>query len=117
MHTYKTQLRQVLANHGWEVTEVVQPDDWWADEFWKLESRKNAWGLPLVLTFLVDPMWDAPRKPGQGIWAIIATDQVPADRLSAEPGIAKLYLAKGRFDKNVLEFVTALDTYRNCGKA
>src|SRR5262249_14747921 len=33
---------RLLADHGWEVVEVLAPDDWWADEFWKVQSRRNA---------------------------------------------------------------------------
>jgi hypothetical protein len=55
MQAYKTQLRRRLAERGWEVVEVVEGVGWWADEHWKVQSRRNAWGLELVLTFLVDP--------------------------------------------------------------
>src|SRR5262249_51755087 len=113
MQAYKTQLRQRLADHGWEVVEVIDSDEWWADEFWKVQSRRNAWGLEIVLTFLVDPMWDAPRKKGQGIWAVSATTDVPADRLSAEAGIGELCMVKGRFDEKLAAFVDSLDVYRD----
>jgi hypothetical protein len=113
MHAYKTQLRQLLSDHGWEVVEVLEPGDWWADEIWKIESRRNAWGLAIVLTFLVDPMWDAPRKKGQGVWAIGATERVPTERPVGERGIAELCMVKGRFNEKLTAFVAALDVYRN----
>jgi hypothetical protein len=113
MHAYKTQLRQLLSDHGWEVVEVLEPDDWWADEFWKIESRRNAWSLAIVLTFLVDPMWDAPRKKGQGVWAIGATERVPTERPVGQRGIAEVCMVKGRFNEKLTAFVAALDVYRN----
>ncbi|HJZ91337.1 MAG TPA: hypothetical protein VKE40_10730 [Gemmataceae bacterium] len=113
MQAYQIQLRQLLEDHGWEVVGVLESDDWWADEFWKIESRRNAWGLAIVLTFLVDPMWDASRKKGQGVWAIGATERVPTERPSAERGIAELCIMKGRFNEKLAAFVDALDEYRN----
>jgi hypothetical protein len=113
MQAYKTQLWQLLADHGWEVVEVIAPDDWWADEFWKVQSRRIAWGLEIVLTFLVDPMWEAPRKQGQGVWAVSATTVIPADRLRAESGIGELCTVKGRFDQQLALFISTLDAYRD----
>src|SRR5262245_5133334 len=113
MQANKTQLRKYLADHGWEIVEVVDSDDWWADEYWKLQSRRNLWGYEIVLTFLVDPMWDAPRKKGRGVWAIAASDDIPPDRLTAERGIAKLCMVKGRFDEKLEAFVASLDAHRN----
>src|SRR5262245_43984201 len=90
MQAYKSQIRQCLMNHGWEIVEVLDVDDWWVDEFWKIASRRNARGLEIVLTFLVDPQWDAPRKKGQGVWTITATEGIPPDRLSADRCITEL---------------------------
>jgi hypothetical protein len=112
MQAYKVQLRQLLTDRGWEVVEVIDSDEWWADESWKVQSRRHAWGLEVVVTFLVDPMWDAPRKKGQGVWAVSATTGIPTDRLSAEGGIAELCMVKRRFDQKLAAFVGALDTYR-----
>src|SRR5262249_17848462 len=109
MHVYKTELRQHLTDDGWEVIDVVASEDWWADEFWKVQSRRNLWGHEIVLTFLVDPMWDAPRKKGQAVWAIAATEEMPSDRLGAEAGIAALCMTKGRFNENLEAFVAAID--------
>lgn len=112
MHAYKAQLRQALSDHGWEVVEVLQSHDWWADEFWKIESRRIAWGLTVVVTFLVDPMRDGPRKKGRGVWAIGATECVPTER-PIECGIAEFSMMTGRFDEKLAAFVAALDVYRN----
>jgi hypothetical protein len=113
MQTYKSQLRRRLADHGWEVVEVMDSDAWWADEFWKVQSRRNLWGFELVLTFLVNPLWDAPRKNGRGVWAVGVTQGVPADRLSAEQGVTELCLMKGLFDEKLTAFVASIDAYRN----
>jgi hypothetical protein len=113
MQAYKSQLRRRLADHGWEVVEVIDSDDWWADEFWKVQSRRNLWGFELVVTFLVNPLWDAPRKKGQGVWAVGVTQGMPTDRLIAEQGIAELCLMKGRFDEKLVAFVAFIDAYRD----
>jgi hypothetical protein len=112
VQTYKAQLQRHLVDHGWEVVEVNACDDWWADEFWKVQSRRNSWGFELVLTFLVDPQWETPGKKRQGVWLIAATEAVPTDRLVAEAGIGHLHLGKGRFDEKLKAFVASLDTHR-----
>ncbi len=112
LSAYKGQLHHCLAERGWEVVEVIDSDDWWADEYWKIQSRRNLWGYEVVLTFLVNPLWDAPRKKGQGVWAVGATESIPEDRLAAETGIGELCLVKGKFDKKLQAFVVALDRYR-----
>lgn len=113
MQAYKTQLGKLLVDHGWEVVEVIDSDEWWADEFWKVQSRRQAWGLEVVLTFLVDPMWDDARKKGQEVWAVSVTTDIPADRLSAEAGIGLLCTLKGRFDQKLEAFIGALDAFRD----
>jgi len=45
---YKSQLRRRLADHGWEVVKVIDADDWWTDEFWKVRSCRNFWGFELI---------------------------------------------------------------------
>ena len=113
MHAYKNQLWHGLVDQGWEIVEVVASDEWWADEFWKVQSLRNRWGLEIILAFLVNPLWDAPRKKGQGVWSISASEGFPGDRLGAEKGIADLCMAKGRFDEKLAAFLAALDAYRN----
>jgi hypothetical protein len=113
MQPYQSQLRKSLAEHGWEVVEVIDSDEWWADEFWKVQSRRNLWGHEIVLTFLVHPLWDAPRKKGRGVWAVSAAEAIPQDRLAAEAGIAELCTVKGRYDEQLAAFVAALDAYRD----
>src|SRR4051794_14433719 len=113
MHAYKTQLHKRLEEHGWEVVEVLASDEWWADEFWKVQSRRNLWGYEIVLVLLVDPLWGGPRKKGQGVWAITVTEKTPTDRLTAEQGSAALCMMKGRFDEKLEAFLAVIDAHRN----
>ena len=113
MESFKVQLRRHLVDHGWEVEEVLASDDWWADEFWKVQSRRNLWGFEVVLTFLVDPQW-LDFHAGQRIWAIAVTEGMPVGRLEASTqSIALLVMVKGRFDAELATFGAALDTHRN----
>jgi hypothetical protein len=113
MQAYKSQLRRALVDHGWEIVEVLDSDDWWADEYWKVQSRRNLWGLEVFLTFWVDPLWEGPRKRGTGVWAVGMTRDSPENRLGAEQGIAELCLRRGRFDEKLATFVASLDSYRD----
>jgi hypothetical protein len=116
VQTYKTQLRRRLAEHGWEVVEVSKSDEWWVDEFWKVQSRRNLWGYEIVLTFLVDPLWEGGNK-SQGVWAIAANDQMPADRVAAESGFRLLSMSRGRFDEQLAAFITTINDHRNAQEA
>jgi hypothetical protein len=114
MHAYKSQLRERLMANGWEVVAVEEGFDWWADEHWMVQSRRNLWGHEVVLTFIVHPLWDAPRKRGQGVWEVVATEAIPEEQpVGEEEGITWLYLTKGRFDHNLDAFVRSLNDYRN----
>ena len=114
MPTHKEQLSTGLRDRGWEIVQVAEEgEDWWADEHWTAESRKNHWGKSVIVHFLVDPMWDGPRKKGQGVWAISATSSMPGDRIDAERGVAFLRLQKGHFGEQLLAFLDGLETWRN----
>jgi hypothetical protein len=70
-------LRRQLPTQGWEVAEIEQPfeDEWWAAEFWFLESAWSPRGVRLYLTFLVDPM-----DGRHGIWSVHASRERPKER-------------------------------------
>jgi hypothetical protein len=112
MEAFKSELLQLLIERGWERVEVVEGEDWWVDEFWKIRSRRNVSDFEIVLTFLVDPMWDSPRRKGEGVWAVSATEEFPVDQLAANRGFAKCP-AKLRFHQELQGFVEALDAHRN----
>jgi hypothetical protein len=118
MQTHKSLLQAHLERNGWEVTEVMEGVDWWADEHWRIESRWNQWGLELIVTFLVDPMWDDVRKKGEGVWAAIVTESIPEGRPTFDldkVSVAWLRMkgGKGSFDPQLDAFVDAINTYRN----
>jgi len=113
MSSYKDLLRERLDRAGWELL-LIDPEgiDWWAGELWHIRSIRQAWGLELVLSFLVDPMEESGRSKPR-IWAISATPNVPSDRLGAGQGVALLPMSKGHFETRLEEFVEALQAYRN----
>jgi hypothetical protein len=113
MSSYKDLLRERLERSGWELSST-DPDgiDWWAAELWHIRSMRQAWGLELVLSFLVDPMEQSGRSKPH-IWAISADPHVPSDRLRAGQGVALLTMSKGHFETRLQDFVEALEAYRN----
>lgn len=113
MATHKDQLLQGLTARGWDQVEVDETGlDWWADEYWRIRSKRESRSLEIVLTFLVDPGFEGPRKKGQGIWAIAVSADVPRHRLDVMKDV-ELCMLKGRFDQKLLEFLDQLDAYRN----
>ncbi len=104
MKTYKEILLKKLANDGWELRLRNDHTDWWVDEHWKIKSVVHNWGMEIFIHFLVDPQYEGIKK-SSAVWAISATHSMPRDRIEAEQGIALMALSKGKFDKNISEFV------------
>ena len=106
----QTQLTNVLTQDGWSIKEKKVEDlDWWADEQWLIESQWSPVGFQLFLTFLVEPMWTGNRKKGQGIWAIGAAVQRPADRWEQDC----LVQVNPNWTKHLAEFITRLSALRD----
>ncbi len=113
MATYKDQLLKALSESGWEQLEVNEEGiDWWGDEMWKMRSIREQWGMELYLTFLVDPLWEGPRKKSQGIWAILATSEFPTDWRQPHGKIATLSMAKRKFGPKLNAFIRDIHAYR-----
>jgi hypothetical protein len=87
MRLFKQQLLDLLRDHGWELVSRDGDTDWWVEEHWLVRSVRENWGAKLVLSFLVDPHYNGPKK-SRAIWMIGATTEMPQDRLEAERGIA-----------------------------
>ncbi|MEW6211643.1 MAG: hypothetical protein AB1631_24985 [Acidobacteriota bacterium] len=113
MSTYKKILLESLIDEDWELIEAFDCNhDWWCDEHWLIRSVRENWGIEVMIFFLVDPMWDTPRKKGQGIWAIAATDKFPERWGEAGSRIATLTLSKRRFNQKLVSFLSSLNHYR-----
>jgi len=113
MATYKQLLLERLAEDGWEQTESLEIDEWWAEACWRVRSTKQQWGLELFITFLIDPQWDGAHtgeKPP--VWAIVATEQLPETRTPTDE-VALLSMSKRHFETKLEEFARELATYRN----
>lgn len=111
MAGHKEQLLRALSDDGWEQSEVCVDTEWWAAEHWTIRSVREAYGLELVLTFLVDPQFDGPGPKASHVWAIIATSELPTER-PLQKGIAELPLQRGRFEDNRRHFVACIRDWR-----
>jgi hypothetical protein len=113
MTAYKKILLDALTGEDWELIEVDDySHDWWCDEHWLIRSVRESWGIEVMIFFLVDPQTDFPRKKGEGIWAITATDKFPETWGGASRGIAILPLSKRKFDQKLERFLSSLNQYR-----
>lgn len=109
---YKEQLLSRLVENGWEQMEVIELDEWWADDCWKLRSIRQAWGTELFLTFLIDPQWDGAHTGERApVWAILATAALP-QAWNTEDRIALLSMSKRKFEPKLAEFVANLSEHR-----
>ncbi|MEM9187702.1 MAG: hypothetical protein AAGF12_00900 [Myxococcota bacterium] len=112
MASYRTELLRGLSHHGWERHQIhVAELPWWIDEAWMIRSARERWGFEAVVTFLVDPLWEQPRKKGQGVHRIAATRGQPSDRLEAEAAVG-LRMRTGNFHEELSKFLEALDQLR-----
>ena len=111
--TYRRQLLAALTVDGWELVQTEsQHCEWWFDECWVIRSVREAYGKELFIFFLVDPQWEGPRKPGQGVREVAATESTPRDRLEAGRSVATLQMWKGRWDLKLATFISALAAHR-----
>lgn len=83
MKKLKAELADQLHANGWDVLEQVHDLEWWADEIWELKSRWSPAGAFGYITFLVDPMWEGERRPGQGVSAVGCSAEYPKNRVAA----------------------------------
>jgi hypothetical protein len=117
MASYKKQLIKALAAHGWEQLYVRVDDlEWWADESWTLHSIRESHGFEVIVTFVVNPGWEGPRKKGQGVYVISATAREPKTWPEAEGGL-RLRMNEGRFDEKLAKFLQDLDRSRTFGSS
>ncbi|MCO7223283.1 hypothetical protein [Pleionea sp. CnH1-48] len=109
MKAYKEQLLTRLHQSGWKLVGQEEGADWSVDEYWKIRSIKQNWGLEAFVYFLVDPMDERENK----IWDIRATYQEIDGWLDRDSTFATLDMVKGRFDEKSRQFVTEVNRYRD----
>jgi hypothetical protein len=94
---------------GWEVVQCEQPfeHEWWAAEFWLIQSGWSPLGARVYITFLVDPMGG-----GNDIWAIRASKERPPQS-DFDNGLL-MFLGHG-WQKELSGFMKSLDQFRTEG--
>ena len=99
-------LREGLAGHGWNVVSTEQPfeHEWWAAEFWAIESVWSPLGVRVVLTFVVDPM------ARESVWAVYASSKRPHHRPA---GDAPSMTLKHGWQQQLAPFIAAVGRFRH----
>ena len=101
-------IRRHLAQAGWSVSRTEQPfeHEWWAAEFWVLESEWSPKGNRVWLTFLTDPMGGP-----DDVWAVQASATRPVQRpVGGSDPLTKLSTG---WQKEMSSFVLALSRFRD----
>jgi hypothetical protein len=107
MDAKQRQLEAALQQHGWRVVDRRDKDlGWWADSVWVVESDWSPRGKRIYMTFLVDPMWEGPRRPGEGVWAMSVSPTVPRSREEGRQ------IALKRWDDQIQTFIAEMATFR-----
>lgn len=99
-----------LSEYGWRVLQREESLDWWALEFWKVQSEWTPVGFTIYLTLLTDP-----QPPDGWLLAVGTSRERPYDRKEAgEPMI----WSGGTFkERHLLEFCNQLSRLRDAGVA
>ena len=117
MTPQQTELLHRLREAGWEMAGTEDLDQWWADEVWRVRSVWSPQSAQFFLTFLVDPQLDLhrERKPGEGVWAVLASDSLPA-RWQGSEGQVTFALGHG-WSERLKDFVVSLSAFRHAQTA
>ena len=102
-----------LAGAGWELAGTEDLDHWWADEVWHLRSVWSPQNAKFYLTFLVDPQFEIhrKRKPGEGVWAVLASVSLPV-RWQAAEGEFTFSLGHGWLAR-MPDFIASVSKFRH----
>ena len=102
-------LQSALAESGWAIDTVEEPNVWWCRERWHLRSTWAPQGREAFLSFLVDPFEYKPGDPK--VFAVIASASPPAQWQSS-PNEHTLYFRRG-WRKQVVELIGYLNALRD----
>lgn len=112
MQNFKNRLLAQLLGDDWKQVKVIEHvKTWWADEHWVIQSTREQWATEVYVNFLIDPVWDAPRNPGQAIKLVTATAFLPQSEEQAVDAIAKISIRQSA-DSQILPFIFGLNNYR-----
>ncbi|AWX46184.1 hypothetical protein HME9304_03216 [Flagellimonas maritima] len=108
---YKYQIEQKLLNEDWEIKTMDSNFEWWDDEHWKMEYKYDS-KLSFFLCFIVDPMFEKPRKKGQGIHEVKASTEFPKNWNDNEHTIASISMTKRKFEIKLAEFMNDIIEFK-----
>ena len=109
---YKYQIEQALLKHNWEIEAIGANEAWWDDEHWKVMHGHDT-TLTFFVCFIVDPMFEGQRKPGQGIYEIKASTAFPTNWNDNSNEIASISMTKRKFALKLQEFIEKLEKRKN----
>lgn len=115
MNTQQQEILSQLGEFGWQVvTSENAPLDWWADEIWLLTSIWSPTDCKIYITFVVDPMWETPRKKSEGVWAVKASLERPTG-YQCQATEVEISLGRG-WKERLPEFFESLSKFRSAWK-
>jgi hypothetical protein len=105
-------LESYLEKNGWQIEGIENDDlEWWADEIWEMRSIWSPEGVPVYITFLVDPQHEGNRNKGQSVWGIGNSSNYPISRVEAESnGTVSM---NDIFKNNVNDFFQRIESLRS----
>ncbi len=92
--------------------QIDEDTESWVDEHWAISSIAQAYGHSLIVSFLVDPMYEGPNKSA-AIWTVRIGKTQPEDRLDTKNMVAELDMTKGHFAQKLDQFIREINEYRD----
>jgi hypothetical protein len=92
----------------WEISEIIEPVDWWEVEHWVIRSTGKNWGFKVWISFMSCDGESFSKR----VDAIAASCTKPTYFQATEQTIAELCMMKGEFEEKKAAFLTAIELHR-----
>ena len=111
IHGHVRQALNRLLDLGWEVEEVTQGTEWWANKILKLSSTKQSYGMKLFITPQTDPQNS--DQNSQDIDIIRASTNLPTRYNDDSNIISECFTNSRGFEGKLDEFISQIEDFRN----
>lgn len=106
---YKDQLNKALNSSGWQVSEILSEEAWFAQEHWRIQSKKECYGLSIILSFM--NTWDIDGLTPYTSEVCAFASHPTEDSYKRIPAIASWCLSENR-PSGLINFLETLNGYR-----
>ena len=108
---FKYQIEQKLLSVGFEITEIVNGDNWWEEESWNIQSIYDP-KISFYVYFIIDPQSENIRDNSPYIYEVRAS-LIPLNNWNDDSNmIASITMSKRHFEIKLNNFTEDIQSYR-----